>query len=78
MERDEGRRTDRTFERSAAGARVVLRGYEEGCADIARLRERPIKLDANPDWWNGPHEASEAEADEVAVDIVRIDRDPEA
>ncbi len=57
--------------------RVVLRGYEEGYADVSGLRERPIRLNANPDWWNGPHEASKTEADEVAIEIVRIDRHPD-
>ncbi|MEY9753827.1 hypothetical protein [Bradyrhizobium yuanmingense] len=57
--------------------RVVLRGYENGYADVSGLRERPIKLDANPEWWNGPHEASATESNEVAIEIVRIDRDPE-
>jgi hypothetical protein len=56
--------------------RVVLRGYEQGYADISGLRERAIRLDANAEWWNGPHEAAES-GDELAVEIVRIDRDPE-
>jgi len=56
--------------------RVVLKAYEEGSADALCLQARPIKLDVPPDWWNGPHESAETEADEVAVEIVRIDREP--
>jgi hypothetical protein len=57
--------------------RVVLRGYENGYADVHGIKDRPIKLEANPEWWNGPHEASEQGPDETAVEIVRIDRDPD-
>jgi len=56
--------------------RVVLKGYENGYADISSLRERTIKLNVNDDWWNGPHEAAETGFDEIAIEIVRIDRDP--
>ncbi|MBP1062700.1 hypothetical protein [Bradyrhizobium sp. B024] len=41
------------------------------------MRERPLKLDVDGQWWNGPHDAAETEADEMAVEIVRIDRDPD-
>jgi hypothetical protein len=40
------------------------------------VQARPIKLDIHADWWNGPHEGAETGFDEVAVEIVRIDRDP--
>jgi hypothetical protein len=39
---------------------VVLKGYENGYADVSGLRERQIKLDVHPEWWNGPHEAAES------------------
>jgi hypothetical protein len=58
-------------------SRVVLRGYEEGYADVSGLRKRPITLNVHPEWWNGPHEVSKTGADEIAIEIVRIDRAPE-
>lgn len=64
------------LKRQPPDLRVILKGYENGYADISGLRERSIKLDVNPQWWNGPHEAAEATPDETAIELVRIDRNP--
>jgi hypothetical protein len=57
--------------------RVILKGYENGYADVSGLRERAIKLDVHRRWWNGPHEVAEGTPDETAIELVRIDRDPD-
>lgn len=57
--------------------RVVLKGYENGYSDLSGVRDRPLKRDVNPNWWSGPHEAEKDAPDEIAVEIVRIDRDPD-
>lgn len=53
-------------------ARVVVNGYEQGYADLASLRDLPLKLNHNTEDYNGPHEQAEnGEEDEVAVLIPR-------
>ena len=57
--------------------RVVLKGYENGFSDVSGLRECALKLNVHGQWWNGPHEVDFEQPDETAIEIVRIDRDPD-
>lgn len=37
-------------------ARMVVAGYQGGYRDVGSVSPCPIRLDANVDWYLGPHE----------------------
>ena len=61
-----------------ADLRVVVDGYEAGFDDVEseRIAVRPIRLDANPEWYYGQHgDADEPGAGTVVVNALVLGRD---
>lgn len=54
--------------------RVVMDGYEGGIEDIDCIKQIPILLNKNDEWYYGPHEECDEDdeklqADEIALKI---------